>query len=341
MLAWFSNEWGHMQINRLRRREIIGILGGAAMWPLVARAQQPALPVIGFLNGTSPEGYGRFVSAFRQGLSETGYVENINVAIEYRWAEGQYDRLPALAADLVRRQVSLIAATSTPANLIAKAATTTIPIVFTTSSDPVALGLVASLDRPGGNITGVATLNVDVGPKRLEVLHQMIPTDTIITLLVNPTNPNVEAQTRNVREAARIIGREIAVTNATSEGDIDAVFAALGQQRTRALFLNTDAFFFSRRDQLIALARRYAVPAIFDRREFAEAGGLISYGGSVTDAYRLAGIYSGRILKGEKPADLPVIQSTKIELIINLKTAKALGVTLPPALLGRADEVME
>ena len=325
----------------MRRRDFITLLGGAAAaWPLATRAQQ-SKPVIGFLNGTSLEGYGIFLSAFLQGLSEAGYVEGRNVTIEYRWAEGQYDRLPALAADLVRRRVTVIAATSTPANLIAKAATTTIPIVFTTSSNPVELGLVDNLSRPGGNVTGVVTLNVELGPKRLELLHELVPTATTTVALVNPANPNIETQWKDLQAAARTIGQEILVVKASTEGDIDAVFARLMQQRGGALLVDTDAFLFSRRDQLIGLAKQYAVPAIFDRREFTAAGGLMSYGGSVTDAYRWAGIYTGRILKGEKPADLPVQQSTKVEMIINLKTATALGITVPPTLLGRADEVIE
>src|SRR5712691_2999213 len=325
----------------MRRREFISLLGGAAaVWPLAARAQQPAMPVIGFLNGTSPEGYEPFLSAFREGLSETGYVESRNVAIEYRWAEGHYDRLPALAADLVRRGVTVIAATSTPANRIAMAATTTIPIVFTTSSDPVALGLVASLSRPGGNVTGVVTLNVELGSKRLEVLREVFPADTIVVVLANPTNPNFEAQLLDLQAAARTIGQSILVETVGTEADIDAAFARLAQQRAGAILVNTDAFLFSRRDQLVALAKRHAVPAIFDRREFAAAGGLMSYGGSVTDPYHLAGVYTGRVLKGEKPADLPVQQATKVELALNLKTAKALGLTFPITLLGRADEVI-
>jgi putative tryptophan/tyrosine transport system substrate-binding protein len=299
------------------------------------------MPVIGFLNGTSPQGYGLFLSAFLQGLSETGYIENRNVAIEYRWAEGHYDRLPALAADLVRRGVAVIAATSTPANRIAKAATTTIPVIFTTSSDPVALGLVDSLSRPGGNVTGATTLNVEVGSKRLELLREVVPPDTIIVVLANPTNPNFEGQLRDLQAAARTIGQQILVATVETEDEIDAAFARLVQQRAGAILVNTDAFLFSRRNQLVALAKRYAVPAIFDRREYAAAGGLMSYGGSVTDVYRLAGDYTGRVLKGERPADLPVQQSTKVELVINLKTAKALGLTFPITLLGRADEVIE
>ena len=329
-------------IAKLKRREFITLLGGAAAaWPLAARAQQPAMPVIGFLNGTSPEGYGLFLLAFRQGLSETGYIEDRNVAIEYRWAEGHYERLPALAADLVRRRVAVIAATSTPANVIAMKATTTIPIVFTTSSDPVELGLVASLNRPGGNVTGAVTLNVEVVSKRLELLHTMVPTASMIVVLANSTNPNAETQSRTLQAAARTIGQQIMIVNAATENDIDAVFTRLGEWRAGALLVDTDAFLFSRRDQLIELAKRYKIPAIFDRRKFAEAGGLMSYGGSVTDVYRLAGIYVGRIVKGEKPANLPVQQSTKVELVINLNTARALGLEVPPSLLARADEVIE
>jgi len=324
------------------RRELLAALGGAAAaWPLAARAQRPAIPVIGFLNGTSPEGYGLFLLAFRQGLSETGYIEDRNVAIEYRWAEGHYERLPALAADLVRRRVAVIAATSTPANVIAMKATTTIPIVFTTSSDPVELGLVASLNRPGGNVTGAVTLNVEVVSKRLELLHTMVPTASMIVVLANSTNPNAETQSRTLQAAARTIGQQIMIVNAATENDIDAVFTRLGEWRAGALLVDTDAFLFSRRDQLIELAKRYKIPAIFDRRKFAEAGGLMSYGGSVTDVYRLAGIYVGRIVKGEKPANLPVQQSTKVELVINLNTARALGLEVPPMLIARADEVIE
>ena len=325
----------------MRRREFITLLGGAAAWPLAARAQRPTLPVIGFLNGTSPEGYGRFLLAFRQGLSETGYVEGRNVLFEYRWAEGHYDRLPVLVADLISSRVTVIAATTTPANLIAKTATTTIPIVFTTSSDPVDLGLVASLSRPGGNVTGVVTLNVELASKRLEQLHELVPSTSVIALLINPTNPNVKNELNDLQGSAHTIGHQLLVLEARTEDEIDMAFASFVQQQARALLVNTDAFFFSKRNQLIALAKRYAVPAIFDRREFTELGGLMSYGGSVTDVYRLAGIYTGRIIKGEKPADLPVQQSTKVELVINLKTAKALGLTFPISLLGRADEVIE
>jgi putative ABC transport system substrate-binding protein len=327
----------------LRRRDFIKVIGGtAAAWPLAARAQQPAMPVIGFLNGTSLQGYGHFLLAFRKGLSETGYTEGRNVRIEYRWAEGNYDLLTALAADLVHRRVDVIAATSTPANVVAKAATATIPIVFTTSSDPVKLGLVASLSHPGGNVTGAVTLNVEVGPKRLELLHNMTPTIGIIGVLINPDRASAaDDQLRPLRAAAHALDQEIRIFRAETESDIDATFTQLAEQRAKGLFVTTDAFFFSQRDRLIRLADRIAIPMIFDRREFVAAGGLMSYGGSVTDVYHLAGIYTGRILKGEKPADLPVQQSTKVELIINLKTAKALGLTVPPTLLAQADEVIE
>jgi putative ABC transport system substrate-binding protein len=326
----------------MKRREFISLVGGAAVVsPFAAWAQQPTMPVIGFLNGTSAQGYGHFVVSFRQGLSEAGYVEGQNIAIEYRWAEGHYERLPALAADLVRLRVAVLVATSTPANVIAMKATTEIPIVFTTSSDPVALGLVASLNRPGGNVTGAVTLNVQVVSKRLELLHEMVPTATPIAVLVNPTNPNAKTQSEALQTAARAIGLQIETLNVTTENEIDAVFAQLAERRTGALLVDTDAFLFGRRAQLIDLAKRYTIPTIFDRREYAEAGGLVSYGGSVEDVYRLAGIYTGRILKGERPADLPVIQSTKLQLIVNLKTAHALGVTPPPSLLARADEVIE
>jgi putative tryptophan/tyrosine transport system substrate-binding protein len=324
----------------MRRREFIAGLGGAAAWPLIARAQQPALPVIGFLNGGLPGGYAPMVAAFRQGLKETGYVEGQNVAIEFLWAEGQYDRVPAMAAELVGRKVAVIVA-NTPGNLAAKAATTTIPIVFTIASDPVQIGLVASLSRPGGNITGVTQLNVEVGAKRLEFVHELIPTATLIAVLVNPTNPNAETQLRYLQAAARILGVQLHVLQASTERDFDTVFATLAQLRAGALVIGVDVFFVSRIDQLAALALRHAVPAIFQDRAFAAAGGLMSYGGSTPDSYRLAGVYAGRILKGEKPSDLPVQQATRVELIINMKTAKAFDLTFPRTLLGRADEVIE
>jgi putative ABC transport system substrate-binding protein len=329
-----------MSFDRLRRREFITLLSGAAAWPLTARAQQPAVPVIGFLNGASPGGYAANVAAFRQGLKETGYVEGENVAIEYRWAEGQYDRMPAMAAELVRRQVAVIVA-NTPGNLAAKAATTTIPIVFTTASDPVQIGLVASLARPGGNVTGATQFGVEAVPKQLELAHELVPTATVIAVLVNPTNPNAETLLRDLQAAARILGVQLHVLHASAERDLDTVFASLGQLRAGALVIGIDPFFTSRSEQLAALALRHAVAAISVIREFVAAGGLMSYGGSNPGMYRIAGVYAGRILKGEKPADLPVQQATKVELIINLKTAKSLGLTVPLALLTRADEVIE
>jgi putative tryptophan/tyrosine transport system substrate-binding protein len=324
------------------RRQFIFALGGATLaWPLAARAQQPAMPVIGFLNSASPDNYEPMVDAFRQGLKETGYVEGQNVAIEYRWAGGQYDRLPAMAADLVRRQVAVIVA-NTPGNLAAKAATTTIPIVFTTAGDPVQMGLVASLNRPGGNVTGVTNVSVELGPKWLELLHELVPTATIIALLVNPTSPNLtETTTKDLQAAARTLGLKLHVLHVSSERDFDKVFATLVRLRVGGLVIGSDPFFNSRSEQLAALTVRYAVPTIFQTRAFVAAGGLMSYGGSVAGTYHQVGMYTGRILKGEKPADLPVQQSTKVELFINLKTANALGLTVPDKLLVAADEVIE
>jgi putative tryptophan/tyrosine transport system substrate-binding protein len=324
----------------VRRREFLGFVGGAATWPLAVRAQS-SLPVIGFLNGSSPEGYAPMVTAFRQGLKEAGYVEGQNVAIEYRWANGQYDQLPALARDLVGREVSVIAAPLTPANLMAKAATGTIPIVFTTGSDPVQLGLVASLNRPGGNVTGVTQLTGEVAPKRVELAHELIPTATVIGLLVNPGSPSTETLTKASRDAATILGVQLDVLRASTEAEVGDAFTTFLKNRVGALVIGTDAFFSGHADLLAALAIRHRLPAIYEYRPFVAAGGLISYGGSVTESYRLAGVYTGRILKGDKPADLPVQRSTKVELIINLKTAKALGIAVPLALSGRADEVIE
>jgi putative ABC transport system substrate-binding protein len=316
------------------------LLGGAAAaWPLAARAQQPA---IGFVSGGSPDTFGYLVSAFRGGLSETGYVEGRNVAIEFRWAEGQYDRLPALVADLVHRQVSVLAATTTPGALAAKAATNSIPIVFATDGDPVQLGLVASLNRPGGNVTGATQLNVEVGRKRLELAHERIPAARAIALLVNPTNPLAQPILNDSQAAARILGLQLQVLHASNEGDFDAAFKAAVEVRTDALVIaSADPLFGSRAEQLGALALHHRVPTIHQFRRFAAAGGLASYGGSFTDSYRQVGVYTGRILEGEKPADLPVQQSTKVELILNMKAATALGINVPPTVLGRADEVIE
>jgi putative ABC transport system substrate-binding protein len=330
---------------RLKRREFITLFGGAAAaWPRAARAQQPAMPVIGFMNGGSPRAQTRVraLAAFRQGLSETGYVEGQNIKIEYRWAEDRYDQLPGMAADLVHRQVAVIAATSTPAAVAAKAASTMIPIVFETGGDPIRLGLVTSLKRPGANITGVTQLNAEVAPKRLELLHELLPAARVIALLVNPADPALtETTTRDLQATARVLDLQLHVLHANTENDFDAAFANLIQLRAGGLVIGVDAFFASWQERLAELALRHAVPAVYENREFAAAGGLVSYGGGITDAYRLAGVYTGRILKGEKPGELPVQQATKIEMVINLKTAKTLGITVPLPLLGRADEVIE
>jgi putative ABC transport system substrate-binding protein len=327
----------------MRRRAFITLLGGAAAaWPLAARAQQPAMPVIGFLGSESPDLWASRVRAFRQGLSETGYVEGRNVAIEFRWAESQNDRLPALVADLVRRRVAVIAAPGgAPTAVAAKAATTTIPIVFQIGGDPVALGLIASLNRPGGNLTGVTSLGIELGPKKLELVHTLVPAANVIGLLVNPTNPDIETQLKVHQAAASSLGLELLVLRANAERDLDAAFATLTRLRVKALVVGTDVFFSSRSELLGDLANRHAMPTVYQSREFAAAGGLLSYGDTLAERSHLVGVYAGRILKGERPADLPVQQSTKIELIINLKTAKALGLTVPLALLTRADEVIE
>jgi ABC-type uncharacterized transport system substrate-binding protein len=327
----------------MTRRDLIALLGTtAAVRPLSARAQQAAMPVIGFLNSSSPDTDGKRVHAFRQGLSETGYVEGQNVKIEYRWADGQNDRLPSMAVDLVHRGVNVIVTGGTPATLAAKAASTAIPIVFILATDPVEAGLVASLNRPGGNLTGVTGLNVELAPKKLELLHELLPTATIIALLVNPTNTiAAENQSRTVQVAARTLGLQLHVLHASSERDFDSVFANLLQLRANAFVIGSDLFFTSRSEQLAELTVRHAVPSIYQFREFTAAGGLMSYGGSVTDWGYQGGVYTGRVLRGAKPGDLPVQQATKVELFINLKTARALGLSFPITLLGRADEVIE
>ncbi|MET0634063.1 MAG: ABC transporter substrate-binding protein [Xanthobacteraceae bacterium] len=329
----------------MRRREFITTLGGATAatlisWPLPARAQQPAMTVVGYLGTDSPDLRARRLRAFRSGLSEAGYDEGRNLTIEFRWAEGQYDRLATLAADLVQRRVNVIVVNG-PAAVAAKAATTTIPIVFVVGFDPVKLGLVTSLNRPGGNLTGVSLLNAELAPKRLALMHELVPTATIMGFLLNPANPNAETLAQDAQAAARTLGLKLHVVHASTERDLDTAFATLVEQRAGALVIGTDGFFVSQSERLAALSVRHAVPAIFQNREFAAAGGLMGYAGSDTDANRLMGAYTGRILKGEKPADLPVQQSTKVELIINLKTAKALGLTVPLIMQMTADEVIE
>jgi len=326
-----------------KRRELMLLLGGAAVtWPFVLRAQQKAIPVTGFLGGSaSPGPFAPLLAAFRQGLSETGYVEGQNLAIEYRWAEGHYDQLPALAADLVARKVDLIATGNVASALAAKSATSTIPIVFVSAGDPVADGLVASLARPGGNLSGVSVMSTELSAKRLELLSELVPQARVIALLVNPNDPNAESIMRDVQEAARAKGVQLHILKAGTESEIDAAFASIVQRHAGALVINADPIFFSRRDQLVALASRHAVPVIYAWRDATASGGLISYGASIAAVFREAGIYAGKILKGAKPADLPVQQPTKFELVINLKTAQAIGLIVPQALLARADEVIE
>ena len=327
----------------MTRREFITLLGGAAVaWPLAARAQQPAMPVVGFLNSETPTGWAPNVAAFRKGLSETGFVEGRNVAIEYRWAQGHNDRLPALAAELVRRQVAVIAAAGTPSSLAAKAATATIPIVFSTAADPIVEGLVASLARPGGNATGVTNLGTELVQKQIEKLHEMVPRANVIAALVNPSDPGLgEPSTKGAQAAARALGLQIHIVQAGTERDIEATFASLARLGVGALVVLPNAFFISRREQIAALAIRHVVPAVYYQREFAAAGGLMGYGPSLPDGYRRIGIYAARILKGELPGDLPVQQSTKFELVINLNTARVLGLDVPFHLQQLADEVIE
>jgi putative ABC transport system substrate-binding protein len=331
-----------MQFNQLQRRDFIMLLGSAASWPLVARAQPQTMPIIGYLANATPSGFAHFAAAFRRGLGELSYVEGRTVAIDYRWAEGRDDRLPGLAADLIARRVAVIMATggSAPA-LAVKAATTTIPIVFTGGADPVKVGLVASLNRPGGNATGVVNIEIELTAKRLELLRALVPAAALIAVLFNPTSPTIETQLVEAERAARTLGQQILVLHARTEGEFDAAFAVIIERHAAALFVSGDPLFTSRRARLVALAAQHAIPASYSFRDFPLAGGLMSYGADLLDVHRLAGVYVGRILKGEKPADLPVLQPSKFNLVINQKTAKALGLTVPDKLLALADEVIE